>query len=183
MMARVSSYPSSNLNNIHPQPHDPHHPPPLYPPSWRPTTVEEFSDWNRSSQGTLSSTLVGPGLNPDLLPRSRPENPPNNSMASAKNPGKRKRDAPLGETSSVGGFGPSPRDATTEACPPGPPLPPLLPSSGNRRNAADDVWAFMRPLASAETLPEEQWPMSSEPHDTNKPKSSWVVCILCSEFG
>ena len=58
-----------------------------------------------------------------------------------------------------------------------------LPGENHRRNAAYDVWAFVRPLASAEPPPEGQWPTPPSPHITSKPKTRWFGCVLCSEFG
>ena len=174
--------PLSNLSNVYPQLRNPHlAPPPHYPSSWRPTTLSEFNNWNQSPQGMFPSTLIGPGSNPNLLP-SHPQ-PRQPGAASTNNSRRRKRGAPSGETSSVGGFGPlSPGNTGTEASSSSPSLPPLG-TLGGRRNGASDVWAFARPLASTEPPPEDQWPTSLEPYETTKPKTPWFGCKFCSEFG
>jgi len=175
MMAGVSrdsinSSAPSNLNSIHPQ---------NLPSSWRPTNMSEFNCWDRSPEGTHPVILLGPGLNPDLLPCPQPNHPSNTDTASANDSGKRKRGAPSGKTSSIGGFGPLPGDAEASSSSQ---LPPPFTSSG-RRNAASDVWAFARPLISTETPPEDRWPVFSGLHNTSKPKTPWFGCTLCSEFG
>jgi hypothetical protein len=171
----------SNLAHSHLRDH--HLPPlPYFPPSQRPTTINEFNHWSQSSQGIFPSTLIGPGLNPGLLPHPQPRHPPSAGMASTNNSRKRKRNDSTGETSLVGGFGPpSSGDDATEVGSTSS-SPPARISSG-RRNAAFDVWAFARPLMSVETPPEDQWLTSSEPRGTSKPKTPWFGCTLCSEFG
>lgn len=125
-------------------------------------------------------TLIGPGLNPDPLPHPQPI-PPSNANVSGNSLGKRKRTTPSIETPSVGGFGPlSPADTTTETPSPSPSPPPFTPKG--RRNAASDVWAFVRPLATAEELPMDQW-LTSELHEISRPTTPWFGCKLCSEFG
>jgi hypothetical protein len=167
--------PSSNLNHIHPHLRNPRLPPPShYSSSWQPKTVDEFHRWNQSPQGMFPLTPIGPGQNSKPLTRPLPGS--RLDATSTDNPGKRKRSAPSGDASSVGGFGPAP---STE---PGPP-PQSSPTPVGRRNAASDVWAFVRPLTSTEPPPEDQWPTSSASHNTTKPKTPWFGCNLCSEFG
>lgn len=175
--------PLSNLGGIYSHLHNQHFPPPQHqPPSQRPTTLNEFISWNQSPQGLYPSTLIGPGLNPDLLPCPQPQPPSNTRVASTDNSRKRKRNTSPGETSSIGGFGPpSPGDNAADARPPSPSPPPL--TSKARRNAASDVWAFARPLTSDDAPPNDEWPTSSEPHSINKLKTPWIGCKLCTEFG
>ena len=164
-------------------PHPIHSFPPHYPSTWRPASVDEFNTWNTSSQGIFPSVLIGPGQNPDLLPRPQRRRTSHAGAAPTNNSGKRKRTAPSPrETSSVGGFGPlSPGDTAMGMSPLGPTLPP--PTSDSRRNGAHDVWAFARPLDSDEERPMDQWPTSLEPHLTSKPKSLWFGCKLCTQYG
>jgi hypothetical protein len=156
---------------------------------WRPTAVEKFDAWNASPQAMFPSTpLIGPGHNPNLLPRLEPRHPTHVDGVSANdaNLGKRKRTTQLGSvensTSSVGGYGPiSPGEAPMETDTLKP-SPPSL-SFKRHRNVAYDVWAFAQPLISNEEPPPDQWPMSREQYLTEKPKSPWFGCKLCSQFG
>jgi hypothetical protein len=177
------------MRGVSPQPihpFNPHFPPPAHhphPPSWRPATIDEFNGWNQSPQGTFPSTLIGPGLNPDLLPRPQPAHQSNTGASSTGNTEKRKQSAPSAKNSPVGGFGPSsPNDMTMGVSSLCQSTLPLFPSTG-RRNAASDVWAFARPLVSAEPLPDDHRLTPLEPCDASKPKTGWFCCTLCSEFG
>jgi len=192
-------HPSTSPNlNIHPQLRHPRIPPPTqYPSNWRPANFDEYNEWNHSPLGLFPSVLIGPGLNPDPLPRPQSERPPNTGVASTNNTGaasadntnvtptnnsgKRRHNNQSGETSSVGGFGPSPGDTTMEASSQGPSPPAFTPSA--RSNGASDVWVFARPLTSADAPPEDQWSTSSEPHNANRPQTVWFGCILCTEYG
>lgn len=174
----------SNLSNTHPQLRDPHFPPPPhYPTSWRPATLDEFTSWNSSPQGMFPSTLIGPGQNPGPLPHPQPGPPRNTSIAPTRNPGKRKQATPPSGTSSFGGFGPlrSSGETASETSSSSPSPPPR--ASKCRRNGASDVWAFAHPLASAEEPPPDQWPTSLEPSHTGKPKTTWFGCKLCLGYG
>lgn len=175
--------PLSNLGSIHSHLHNHHFPlPQHHPPSQRPTTLNEFITWNHSPQGMYPSTLIGPGLNPSLLPQPQPQPLSNAAAASTDNPRKRKHNTPSGETSSIGGFGPLPSGGNgTEARSPS--LSPSPSALSCRRNAAIDAWAFARPLMSDETPPDDQWPMSSEQYGPHKPRTPWFGCKLCSDFG
>jgi len=82
-------HPSTSPNlNIHPQLRHPRIPPPTqYPSNWRPANFDEYNEWNHSPLGLFPSVLIGPGLNPDPLPRPQPERPPNTGVASTNNTG------------------------------------------------------------------------------------------------
>ena len=175
----------SNLNDVHMQPHNPHFSLPQQPSYWRPVNANEYDDRNQPPQGVFPSTLVGPGLNPDLLPHPQPERPPNTDVASANHasaasadntgmpPTKRRKLNVLS--------GPLPGDTSMEASSQNPSPPLFTPSA--HRSAASDVWVFTRPLTSAEEPPSDQWQTSPEPHDANKPQAAWFGCILCTKFG
>lgn len=96
---------------------------------------------------------------------------------------KRKRATPSSvEAPPVGGYGPlSPREITTDtgSLSPSPPPPTYKSCCNTTRN----VWAFAQPLESGDEPPTDQWPISMEPHLTTKPKTRWVGCKLCSQFG
>lgn len=173
------------LSNVRSHLHEPRFPPrPHYTLGWRPTTTDEFNAWNASHQGTFPSTLIGPGQNPGQDP---PPHPQLRHPACATNIAslrKRKRTTPssLGETSSVGGYGPLlPGGTTTETSSPSPSPPPF--TSVHHHNVAYDVWAFAQPLLSEREPPADQWPRSMELHLRRKPNTPWFGCKLCSQFG
>ena len=176
---RHSAESLSDLNGT--QPHHHFHPPSHQSSDWRPQTIDEFNAWNASPQGMFPSSLISPGHNPDQLPHPESRHPACAERAPADNanPRKRKQTTKLG--SSVGGYGPMSPETSTETGP----LNPSPPQSNSkqRRNAAYDVWAFARPLVSDEEPPTDQWPTSSEQHLTEKPKTAWFGCKLCSQFG
>ena len=175
----------SNLSNTHPHLHEPYlAPQPHRAPDWRPATINEFNAWNTSPQGMFSSALIGPGQNPDQDPSPHPHPQQSSCTTSHVSLGKWKWTTPsgLGMTPSVGGYGPqSPEGTTTDTSSLSPSPPPF--TSDGPRNAAHDVWVFARPLESDEQLPADQWPTSTEPRLTKKPKTPWFGCKLCSQFG
>jgi len=137
------------------------------------------------TQGMFPLTLVGPGQNPNQppqTPQTQPGHPSNTGITSTSNPRKRKRTTPPIKTALVGGFGPlSPGETATETGSPTPPPPSS--TSGGRRNGAADVWAFARPLNSAEEPPVDEWPTPSGSIPMTKPGTEWFGCKLCSESG
>jgi hypothetical protein len=182
-LATSTPQPSSNLDNIHPQLHDPHfHPSPHHSSSWRPRTHDECHSWNTSPQGMFPSTLVGPGQNPNQLPHPQPRCPPNAGVTSGNGLGKRKRTTLPAEPSSFGGFEPiSPGETTSDMSFLSPSPPPL--ASHHRVNAASDLWAFAHPLTSTEKPSVDERPTYLEPNLKGKPKTVWFGCKLCSKSG
>lgn len=172
--------PLSNLDNPHTHLHESHSSPQLHPASdWRPRTIGDFNAWNHSSQGIFPSTLVGPGQNPNRdLPPPRPARTTN-----TVNPGKRRQTTltSVDSTSSVGGYGPLSSEETAADASSSSPSPP--PSASNTNHTTRDIWPFARPLLSSDVPPADQWPTSMEPYLVRKPKTSWIGCKLCSQFG
>ena len=176
--------PLSNLSNIYPHPHGSHLPPQVHRASDRPpATIDESGTWNAPSQG-VSSTLIGPGQNPDQGPR--PCTQPRHHTGAANNADVRKRKrTTLGsvETSLVGGFGPqSPGETVTETGSLSPSSPPFARNAG-RRSTTCNVWAFACPLVSGDVPPANQWPTSTGLRLTGKPNTPWFGCTLCFQFG
>lgn len=154
-------------------PNDPSFLGPLHP--LHDQAIHNFNAWNRSTRGCFPSQLLqGPGQTsaPPPSPSGRPL-----STASCK----RKRATSPGPAV-VGGYGPIPGglDEESEQSTPGPP--PAIKFT-ERKNSAYDVWAFLRAIEADEVIPDDQWPDDYNRHLVRRPKSQFVSCKLCSQFG
>lgn len=146
-----------------------------------PTSIDQathdFGVWNRSVNGCFPSVTIlrGPG---QAGPPTPPSNPPTTSSSR-----KQKKQSST-KPAAVGGFGPivgrseSPTPPPTSSQLPSPPI-----DLKGRKNAAYDIWPFIRTLETDIIVPYEQWPADDELHQIARPKSKFIGCKLCTKFG
>ena len=190
--SRHHSLPPSHNNDIYNDTRHPQGLPFLGPlPSSNAYAERAFDGWNVSPEGCFPlQPLRGPGQFGDPLPSTarQPFPPTSDPIPPAPHhhlpaaPSKRKRIASP-EPATVGGYGPisdgkSDQEADRMAVDPSPTV-----KFGGRKGTAHDIWAFVRAIESNEPVPFEQWPDDYNEHLSKKPKTTYVGCKFCTQFG
>ena len=61
--------------------------------------------------------------------------------------------------------------------------PPTTVKFSRWKNVAHDVWPFIRAIEKKEEVPSNLWPDDYNNHLTEKPKTDYIGCKFCTEFG
>ena len=143
-------------------------------PSSHDQAMRDFNAWNRSAQGSFpSQPLQGSGLGDPPPPP-----PPSYTLASTSH--KRKR-ATSPDPASVDGHQSMP--STDEE----PDHPTTRPSRAikftGRKNSAYEIWVFTRALKTNKIIPADQWPNDYDDFLVKQPRTVFIGCKFCSEFG
>ena len=141
--------------------------------NFKPVVRRWLGDDSASSNTPSLSHVMGPQTCPPVTSPSNPPPPPVSR--------KRKR-APPPDPAVVESCGPilsDPGEETDQSTPD----PPHTTKFTTRKNSACEIWAFTRAVKTAEDIPTEQWPSDYDSHLSTRPKSSFVGCKFCSQFG
>lgn len=137
--------------------------------------LQEPAAWNRSDlpSEVPSPALRGPGgTEGPLAPYHSPPPP----VAPRKR--KRGQEHTSPDSTAVGGYGPTTEDSMQGVAGPSSPT-----KFVKRRNAANDVWTFVRGVGTEDGVSIEQWPDDYDEHLARRPDTPFVGCKFCTQFG